>query len=81
MSVFFSTKLSVQVGAKHVIWRHCTETLNHLTFRDPDFFQEIAMLFFKRMSFHYYKEFQYTCIHFWKGNILKNSVTVKYLCL
>ena len=80
---------SIQFKGKYVKPSHTVVTVSHiagqqqstLTFRDPDFFQEIAMLFFKRMSFHYYKEFQYTCINFWKGNILKNSVTVKYLCL
>ena len=43
-----------------------------LTFRNPDFFNTNMQAYFKGILFHYYKEFPYICIYFWKGNILEN---------
>ena len=42
------------------------------TFRSLDFFNTNMQAYFKGILFHYYKEFHYICIYFWKGNILEN---------
>ena len=45
---------------------------SELTFRSLGFFNTNMQAYFKGILFHYYKEFPYICIYFWKGNILEN---------